>query len=90
MRLNKLKMYKTQEVVIKELKEIFKVDDNIGKGTTESDGKFYVNKQHLERFEVLEKLQNYFNGVGVKDGYVTVSPITMVFTSFEVCNGAPS
>ena len=44
----------------------------------------------MERFEVLGKLQNYFNGVGVEDGYVKVGSITFVHTTFEVCNGAPS
>lgn len=83
-------MYKTQETVIKELKELFDVENNKEKGTFEINGKFGISKQQMERFEVIDKLRIYFNGVGVKDGYLSVSPITFVHTTFEVCNGCPS
>lgn len=83
-------MYKTQETVIKELRELFDIDNNIEKGTTEHDGKFRINKKHYQRFEVIEMLKNYFNGVGVENGYVSVDPITLVFTTFSVCNGVPN
>lgn len=83
-------MYKIQETVIEELKELFDIENNLDKGTTENKGKFYINKKQMERFDVIDKLKNYFNGVGVKDGYVSVGSITFVHTTFEVCNGAPS
>lgn len=82
-------MYKTQETVIKELRELFDVENNLEKGTTEKNGKFFINKKHLERFQVLSMLKNYFNGVGVEKGYVSVDPITFVFTTFSVCDGVP-
>jgi hypothetical protein len=82
-------MYKTQETVIKELKEIFDVENSAGKGTYESDGKFYISKQQLERGEVIGKLQEYFNGVGVEDGHLSVGSITFVHTTFKVCDGKP-
>ena len=83
-------MYKTQEVIKKELKELFDIDNNLEKGTYETNGKFAISKKQMERHEVIEKLQNYFNGVGVKDGYVSVGSITFIHTTFEICNGRPS
>ncbi len=56
----------------------------------EDKGKFLIDKRHFERGVVIGKLQSYFDGVGVKDGHVKVSPMTMVFTAFEVCNGKPN
>ncbi len=83
-------MYKKQETVKKELKELFDIDNNIKNGSYEINGKFGISKKQMERFEVIDKLQNYFNGVGVKDGYVSVGSITLIHTTFEICNGAPS
>jgi len=82
-------MYKTQEKVISELRELFDIENNLDKGTTEHEGKFYINKQHKERFEVISMLKEYFNGVGVKDGYLSVDSITFIHTVFTVCNGTP-
>lgn len=82
-------MYKEKEVVIKELRELFDIDKNLHNGTTESDGKFYINKKQMERDEVLFHLKNYFNGVGVKNGYVSVGSMTFIHTDFEVLDGAP-
>lgn len=81
-------MFKERELIIKELRELF----NIGLEnhlSSESKGMFYIMKQDFERLDVTGKLHEYFNGVFVKDGYVKVSPITMVFTSFEICKGKP-
>lgn len=82
-------MYKTQEIIKKELRELFDIENNREKGSYESDGKFAISKQQMERFEVLEKLQNYFKGVKVQDGYVKVDSLTFVHTTFEICNGVP-
>ena len=82
-------MFKEQNVAIKELKELFEIENNIKKGTSENNGKFYISKQQMERFDVLLKLKTYFRGVFVKDGYVSVGPLTFVHTTFEVRNGKP-
>ena len=82
-------MYKSQEIVIKELKELFDIENNLENGSFEINGKFGISKQHMERFEVIDKLKNYFNGVGVEGGYVSVGSITFIHTTFEVCNGTP-
>lgn len=44
----------------------------------------------MERSEVIDKLQNYFNGVGVENGYVKLDSITFVHTTFEICDVVPS
>lgn len=75
-------MYKTKETVVRELRELFDIDNNSDKGSYETNGKFGISKQQMERFEVIDKLQNYFNGVGVQDGYVIVGSITFVHTTF--------
>jgi len=80
------------ERAIKELKEIFEIkeDANFKNGESFQSGeKFYINKKHLERHEVIEKLQDYFADKVVEGGYVEVDPITFVFTTFEIKQGQP-
>jgi len=74
--------------VVSDLKELFEIENN-EIGSTESDGKFLINKQHFERFEVIGKLQNYFSDKSIDGGYLEVGSITFVFTSFEVKSGKP-
>jgi len=81
-------MEKEIELVIEDLKELFNIEDNQEMGI-EKDGSFFINKQKMERHEVIEKIENYFKDIKVKDGYVLVSPITLVYTKFEVCSGVP-
>lgn len=83
-------MYKTQSLVIRELKELFDLENNLEKGSIESDGIFYISKMQMGRLDVLNVLQDYFHGVGVKDGYVSVNPITFVHTTFTICDGVPN
>lgn len=77
------------ETVIKELREIFNVSDfqfsNAYQGFEEK-GNFYINKDKMSRQEVIEKLQNYFNGISVKNVSLHISPITFVFTKFSLRN----
>lgn len=51
---------------------------------------FFIDKNVTERGEVFEKLQKYFEERVIKGGYVTVSPITLVWTSFELKKGKPN
>ncbi|MDX1365803.1 MAG: hypothetical protein R3243_16480 [Arenibacter latericius] len=81
-------MEKNKETVIKELRELFEIS-NRANGSMEHDGKFLVNKMHMERPEVIDKLQNYFNCTTIKDGYVSVGSISFVYTDFCVCDGSP-
>lgn len=82
--------------VIKDLKEEFEIekvyketDPEKKVGTTENKGTFHIDKRHFPRHEVLAKLQAYFVGKAVKGGFIEVSPITMVITTFHVKEGIP-
>ena len=80
------------ERAIKELKEIFEIkeDAELKEGFSfQSGGKFYIDKRHLERYEVIGKLQDYFADKVVEGGYVEVDPITFLFTTFEIKQGQP-
>lgn len=51
---------------------------------------FFIDKNVTERGEVFEKLQEYFEERVIKGGYCTVSPITFVWTTFELKEGKPN
>lgn len=82
---NKVKI----ENVINDLKILFNTENN-EIGTTESNGKFYIQKQQFGRGTVIDMLQNYFSDKFIDGGYCSVGNITMVFTTFEVLAGTPS
>lgn len=84
------KTFKSQETVISELSDLFQIQSNVQKGTYRDKTSFYISKLHMSRMDVLDKLKNYFRGVVIKDGYLSVSSITFVCTTFEVCNGHPA
>lgn len=75
--------------VIVDIKSLFGLNKENDFGSMESEGRFFIKKQHFERFEVIEKLQDYFKDKIIADGYIKVSPITIAFTSFEVKVGKP-
>ena len=51
---------------------------------------FFIDKNVTERGEVFEKLQEYFNERVIQGGYCELSPITLVWTSFELKKGKPN
>ena len=80
------------EQAIQELKEIFEIKEDAGfkDGVSfQSEGKFYINKRHLERYEVIGILQDYFADKVIEGGYVEVDPITLIYTTFEIKQGQP-
>lgn len=48
------------------------------------DATFMVNKQYMERFEVIDRLQDFFYGKSIEGGQVRVGNITFVYTIFYV------
>lgn len=55
----------------------------------DGEASFYIDKQRHERFEAIELLQIYFSDKVVDGGYCSVSPITLVWTTFELKKGQP-
>lgn len=51
---------------------------------------FFIDKNVTERDEALQKLQEYFEERIIKGGYCTVSPITLVWTTFGLKQGKPN
>lgn len=82
-------MTKSQDIVIKELKELFDVDNNLELGTYCIGAKFAISKKQMERFDVIDTLGRFFDDVEIEGGYIKVTPITFIHTVFEVCNGKP-
>lgn len=50
---------------------------------------FYIDKQRHERYETIEKLQNYFSDKVIDGGYCAVNPVTLVWTTFQLKKGQP-
>jgi len=73
--------------VITDLTAMFGVDN---KKVILANNTFLVNKSVYMRHEVISMLSTYFETRTVLNGYVSVSPITLVFTSFSICSGSPT
>ena len=75
----------TREQVIKDLVELFGINENTKSRINEENGSFFIDKREFEREEVLEKLLTYFESKVLEDGYkCEVFPMTLVFTSFQI------
>jgi len=76
------------DIVVEDLKRIFSVsDENLD--CRFNDGTFCINKNKFERYEVIDKLQEYFIDKNIAGGYCIVEPITFVFTVFKIEKGSP-
>lgn len=90
----------TIEKAKNELSEIFgavsfeefrKRKENLSWYSDNEDGvSFFIDKNVTERGEVIEKLQGYFEEKVIEGGYCALSPITLVWTSFELKKGKPN
>jgi hypothetical protein len=77
--------------VVQDLTALFRINENHESAfkSLRSGKKFLINKRQYERLEVIEMLQAYFTDKVIKNGYLGVSPMTLVFTVFEVFEGDP-
>lgn len=75
--------------VVKDLTELFSLNEVNEFGSMVNKNKFYIDKRHFERFEVISKLQEYFRDKVIDGGYLSVDSVTFVFTIFEVKIGKP-
>ena len=74
----------------KDLIKIFELNKNNKSASYQNENKFFIDKREFERFQVIEKLKNYFSDKVLVEGYLQVGQITFVFTDFEFKSGKPN
>lgn len=76
--------------VVADLKVLFNIKEQRREDASYISGsEIFVDKQNTGRLEVLSMLEKYFEDKDVEGGYMVVSPITMIFTSFQILEGKP-
>lgn len=75
--------------VVKDLKDMFLIDKETEFKSFEVENKFMIHKQSFEMCKVIEMLQDYFKDKYIDGGYITIRPICLLFTSFEIKTGNP-
>lgn len=85
--------YITKQETIEALKKVFDYEDNkenknviVVENKEEDRTTFIVNKQYLERFEVIDRLQEFFADKVIDGGQCRIDNITFVFTVFFIEN----
>ena len=79
----------TKHDAVEELKKMFDYENNKESRNvmvSENDGTttFMVSKLYLERFEVIDKLQDFFYDKAIEDGQCRIDRITMLYTVFFI------
>lgn len=75
----------TREQVIKDLVELFGINENTKSRVNKENGSFFIDKGEFEREDVLEKLETYFESRVLENHYrCEISPMTLVFTAFQI------
>lgn len=83
----------TKQETVEALKELFDYENNkesknvlVVENKEEGRTTFMINKQHMERFEVIDKLQEFFADKVIDGGQCRIDNITFVFTAFFIEN----
>lgn len=81
----------TKQETVEALKELFDYKNNkesknvlVVENKEEGRTTFMVNKQYMERLEVISKLQEFFSDKVIDNGQCRVDNITFVFTAFFI------
>lgn len=81
----------TKQETVEALKELFDYENNkenknvlVVENKEEGRTTFMVNKQYMERFEVINKLQGFFSDKVIDGGQCRIDNITFVFTAFFI------
>lgn len=80
----------TRREAIDALKRMFETNTGKeGNASQLSEGKndtatFMLDKRKYERYEIIEKLRDYFNGVSIIDGQCRIDSLTFVFTNVYI------
>ena len=81
----------TKQETVEALKELFDYENNkesknvlVVENKEEGKTTFMVNKQYMERFEVIDRLQDFFADKVVNEGQCRIENITFVYTIFFI------
>lgn len=75
----------SMQQAISDIEKIFGYNED-SQYHTVGKGDFLIDKRKFSRFEVIDKLQEYFADKVIEGGGCYISPITFVFTSIEIAN----
>lgn len=85
--------YLTKQETVEALKELFDYENNkenknvlVVENKKKGRTTFMVDKQYMERFEVIDKLQSFFADKVINEGQCRIDNITFVFTVFFIEN----
>lgn len=85
--------YLTKQETVEALKELFDYENNkesknvlVVENKEEGRTTFMVNKQYMERFEVIDKLQGFFADNVIDGGQCRIGNITLLYTVFFIEN----
>ena len=76
--------------VVSDLEKLFEIGERTAENqsmVSREGKKFLIDKRKFERLQVIDMLQEYFADKVIKGGYLEVSLITLVFTTFEIKEG---
>ena len=81
----------TKQETVEALKELFDYENNkenknvlVVENKEENRTTFMVNKQYMERFEVIDKLKDFFADKVINEGQCRIENITFVYTIFFI------
>lgn len=81
----------TKQETVEALKELFDYENNkesknvlVVENKEEGRTTFMVNKQYMERLEVIYKLHGFFSDNVIDGGQCRIDNITLVFTAFFI------
>ena len=72
----------TIQEAIDDLSKIFIKRESLSRHT--GNGCFMIDKREFERFETIEKLQQYFSDKFIIDGQCRIESITLLWTVFHI------
>ena len=77
----------TIEEAVDACRKLFNITEN--SLSKEESGRFMIDKREFERFEVVNKLMDYFENKNIIGGQCAIEPITFLWTAFAIGPRAP-
>ena len=72
----------TIEEAVEACRKLFNITES--SLSKEEKGHFLIDKREFERFEVVGKLMDYFEGKNIIDGQCAIEPMTLLWTAFSI------